>query len=138
MMDDDGTMLLDNMSIPESEMGTELDVIIPGMSSRLKERREFDLDIRKRRGEAGGSHAALPGRHHHPGRHQDRLPDRSPGARVRQRCRLAKIKFVTIPSKAIDPNAPRRARPRAGSRGHAKDGGVGVPPGAFGAFGAGV
>ena len=106
MMDDDGTILLDNMSIPESEMGTELDIVIPGMSKRLKERREFDLDIKKRRGEP----------------HDPTLPyegiiiiqaDIKTDFRNVRRVLAsandagwAKIKFVTVPTKTVDPNAP--------------------------------
>ena len=106
MIDDDGTLLLDNMAIPESEMGTELDVVIPGMSKRLKDRREFDEQIRERRGEPRDP--TLP---------YDGIIIIQADVKVdfRQVRRVlasandagwAKIKFVTTPSKHIDTNAP--------------------------------
>jgi biopolymer transport protein ExbD len=106
MMDDDGTILLDSMPIPESEMGTELDIVIPGMSSRLKERREFDLDIKKRRGEPADPTQPYDGVIII---QADIKTDFRNVRRVLASANdagWAKIKFVTIPSKAIDPNAP--------------------------------
>lgn len=107
MMDDDGTILIDSQSIPESEMGTEVDIIIPGMSSRLKERREFDLEIRKRRGEPVDPTQPYPG---------VIIIQADIKTDFRQVRRVlasandagwAKIKFVTIPIKYVDPNAPK-------------------------------
>ncbi len=40
MLYPDGMLLLDGVKIPEEEMGTELDVAIPGMQKRLTEERE--------------------------------------------------------------------------------------------------
>lgn len=51
MMDKNGGILLNAQPIPESEMGTELDVVIPGLSSRLKTAREHDEEIKKRIGQ---------------------------------------------------------------------------------------
>jgi biopolymer transport protein ExbD len=51
MMNNNGLLLLDNQGIPEDQMGTELDVAIPGMVKALTDRREFDEKIRERRGE---------------------------------------------------------------------------------------
>lgn len=106
MMDDDGSILLDSLAIPESEMGTELDIVIPGMSSRLKERREFDLEIRKRRGEPVDPTQPYPG---------VIIIQADIKTDFRQVRRVlasandagwAKIKFVTTPTKVVDPNAP--------------------------------
>lgn len=106
MMDDDGSILIDAEAIPESEMGTELDVIIPGMAKRLKERREFDEEIRKRRGEPRDMTQPYDG---------VIIIQADIKTDFRQVRRVltsandagwAKIKFVTIPMKAIDPNAP--------------------------------
>ena len=51
MMNDKGLLLFDNAPIPEAEMGTELDIVIPGLSKRLKDRREYDLKIKERAGQ---------------------------------------------------------------------------------------
>ncbi len=107
MLDDDGSMLLDSETIPASEMGTELDIVIPGMSRLLKERREFDLDIKKRRGEPADPTQPYDG---------VIIIQADIKTDFRQVRRVlasandagwAKIKFVTIPMKAIDPNAPK-------------------------------
>jgi len=107
MLDDDGSMLLDSETIPASEMGTELDIVIPGMSRLLKERREFDLEIKKRRGEPADPTQPYDG---------VIIIQADIKTDFRQVRRVlasandagwAKIKFVTIPMKAIDPNAPK-------------------------------
>jgi len=107
MLDDDGSMLLDSEAIPASEMGTELDIVIPGMSRLLKERREFDLEIKKRRGEPADPTQPYDG---------VIIIQADIKTDFRQVRRVlasandagwAKIKFVTIPMKAIDPNAPK-------------------------------
>lgn len=41
-------LLLDNQSIPAAEMGTELDIPIPGLVERLKKQREFRESIEGR------------------------------------------------------------------------------------------
>lgn len=106
MMDDDGSILIDAEAIPQSEMGTELDVIIPGMAKRLKDRREFDEEIRKRRGEPRDMTQPYDG---------VIIIQADIKTDFRQVRRVltsandagwAKIKFVTIPMKVIDPNAP--------------------------------
>ncbi len=51
MMNPTGLLLIDSEGIPEDEMGTDLDVSIPGMVTVLTKRREFDEEIKKRRGE---------------------------------------------------------------------------------------
>lgn len=48
MMNNEGMLLLDNMPIPEAEMGTELDIRIPGMVDRLQKQREFREKIEGR------------------------------------------------------------------------------------------
>lgn len=107
MLDDDGSMLLDSETIPASEMGTELDIVIPGMSRLLKERREFDLEIKKRRGEPADPTQPYDG---------VIIIQADIKTDFRQVRRVlasandagwAKIKFVTIPMKAVDPNAPK-------------------------------
>lgn len=106
MMDDDGSILLDSLPIPETEMGTELDIVIPGMAARLKERREFDEEIRKRRGEPRDM--TLP----YDGVILIQADIKTDFRNVRRvlasanDAGWAKIKFVTVPSKHIDPNAP--------------------------------
>ncbi len=104
MMDDDGTILLDALPIPESEMGTELDIAIPGMVARLKERREFDEGIRIRRGEPRDMTQSYDGVILI---QADIKTDFRNVRRVltsANEAGWAKIKFVTIPSKALDPN----------------------------------
>jgi len=51
MMNPTGLLLIDSEGIPEDQMGTDLDVSIPGMVTVLVKRREFDEEIKKRRGE---------------------------------------------------------------------------------------
>ncbi len=48
MVNNDGLLLLDNYPIPEAEMGTELDIPIPGMVDRLTKQREFREKIEGR------------------------------------------------------------------------------------------
>lgn len=106
MLDDDGTILIDSESIPESEMGTELDIVIPGMAKRLTDRREFDLDIRKRRGEPADPTQPYPGVIII---QADIKTDFRLVRRViasANEAQWAKFKFVTIPMKVVDPNAP--------------------------------
>jgi biopolymer transport protein ExbD len=47
-LDKDGYMLLDNQEIPSDQMGSELDVEIPGMVDRLTKMREFRESIEGR------------------------------------------------------------------------------------------
>jgi len=106
ILDDDGSMLVDSQAIPEAELGTELDIVIPGMSKRLKERREFDEEIRKRRGEPRDPNAPYDGIIIV---QADVKTDFKLVRRVIASANdagWAKFKFVTIPAKAIDPNAP--------------------------------
>jgi biopolymer transport protein ExbD len=111
MMDDDGSILLDSLPIPESEMGTELDVVIPGMSTRLKERRERDLAIKVRLGIP--QDPTLP----YDGIIIIQADIKTDFRNVRRvlasanDAGWAKIKFVTIPSKALDPNGEAAAAP---------------------------
>ena len=111
MMDDDGTILLDSLPIPESEMGTELDVVIPGMSKRLKERREHDEVIKARAGMVRDQ--TLP----YDGIIIIQADIKTDFRNVRRvlasanDAGWAKIKFVTIPSKALDPNGEAAAAP---------------------------
>ncbi|MDP2314964.1 MAG: biopolymer transporter ExbD [Pseudomonadota bacterium] len=106
LMDDDGTILLDSMAIPEAEMGTELDIVIPGMSKRLKDRREYDESIKTRAGIPRDP--TLP----YDGIIIIQADIKTDFRNVRRvlasanDAGWAKIKFVTIPAKAIDPNAP--------------------------------
>jgi biopolymer transport protein ExbD len=51
MMDSAGLLLLNSQAIPEAEMGTELDIIIPGLATRLKDARERDEEIKRRIGQ---------------------------------------------------------------------------------------
>lgn len=48
MVNNEGLLLIDNMPIPEAEMGTELDIPIPGMVDRLTKQREFREKIEGR------------------------------------------------------------------------------------------
>ena len=48
MLDNEGMMLLKNIAIPAEEMGSELDIAIPGMVKRLTEDREFREKIEGR------------------------------------------------------------------------------------------
>jgi len=48
MVNNDGLLLIDDMPIPEAEMGTELDIPIPGMVDRLTKQREFREKIEGR------------------------------------------------------------------------------------------
>ncbi len=48
MVNNEGLLLLDNFPIPEAEMGTELDIPIPGMVDRLTKQREFREKIEGR------------------------------------------------------------------------------------------
>ncbi len=50
MLDGGGKLLLNSQAIPESELGTELDIVIPGLSARLKEAKDRDLEIKRRIG----------------------------------------------------------------------------------------
>lgn len=106
LMDDDGTILLDNMAIPEAEMGTELDIVIPGMAQRLKDRREHDLKLKARAGIPNDP--TLP----YDGFIIIQADIKTDFRNVRRvlasanDAGWAKIKFVTIPSKALDGSAP--------------------------------
>jgi hypothetical protein len=107
MLDEQGKLLLNSEAIPESELGTELDVVIPGLSARLKQAKDRDLEIKKRIGVVPDP--TLP---------YDGIviiqADIKTDFRMVRRVLAsandagwAKIKFVTIPMKAIDPNAPK-------------------------------
>jgi hypothetical protein len=106
MMDDKGLLLLNSMVIPESEMGTELDIIIPGLSERLKKAREADEDVKRRIGTPRDPTQPYDG---------IILIQADVKTDFRQVRRVlasandagwAKIKFVTIPTKvAVDPAA---------------------------------
>jgi biopolymer transport protein ExbD len=48
MLNNEGMMVLDNIAITEAEMGSELDVSIPGMVKKLTEMREFREKIEGR------------------------------------------------------------------------------------------
>ncbi|MDP2306088.1 MAG: biopolymer transporter ExbD [Pseudomonadota bacterium] len=115
LMDDDGTILLDSMSIPESEMGTELDVEIPGMVKRLEDRRTHDEQLKERAGMPRDP--TLP----YDGVIIIQADIKTDFRNVRRvlasanRAGWAKIKFVTIPSKALVPSdAAEAAAPAAG------------------------
>jgi biopolymer transport protein ExbD len=113
MLNPSGLLLVDNQGIPEDQMGSELDVSIPGMVTILTQRREFDEDIKKRRGEPRDPTQPYDG---------VIIVQADIKTDFRQVRRVlasaneagwAKIKFVTIPTK--DPNAaPAAGAPAPG------------------------
>jgi biopolymer transport protein ExbD len=102
MIDAQGTMLLNSQPIPAAEMGTELDVIIPGLASRLKAAREHDEEIQRRIGKPRDPSLPYEG---YVIIQADVKTDFRQVRRVLGSANdagWAKIKFVTIPAKAAD------------------------------------
>lgn len=109
MMNNEGMLLLENMPIPASEMGSELDISIPGMVKRLTEQREFRERIEGRDPTQAYQGILII--------QADVKTDFRTVRRVltsANEAGWAKIKFVTIPTKASAAPGAEPAEPAAG------------------------